>query len=52
MADCPYNNYEEGLLPELSPMETLNLKLGFDDPSKGDSFGFGFWSFCIPLWTP
>ncbi|CAD8213410.1 unnamed protein product [Paramecium pentaurelia] len=47
---CPYNDYEQALLSVEFPFEK-NFFEAFVILEVGDSFGFGFWSLCIPQQT-
>ncbi|CAD8203710.1 unnamed protein product [Paramecium pentaurelia] len=47
---CPYSEYEQALIPVDSPID-FNYFDSFVTLDVGDSFGFGFWSLCIPQQT-
>ncbi|CAD8174765.1 unnamed protein product [Paramecium pentaurelia] len=47
---CPYSGYEQALIPVDSPID-FNYFDSFVTLDVGDSFGFGFWSLCIPQQT-
>ncbi|CAD8104192.1 unnamed protein product [Paramecium sonneborni] len=44
---CPYNEYEQALIPFESQYESNQFD-SLVTLDVGDSFGFGFWSLCIP----
>ncbi|CAD8200405.1 unnamed protein product [Paramecium octaurelia] len=50
--ECLYETYENSLLSQEAPQETHYFNSAGMDFSKGNSFSFGFWSQCIPLWNP
>ncbi|CAD8110877.1 unnamed protein product [Paramecium sonneborni] len=44
---CPYNEYEQALIPLESQFESNQFD-SFVTLDVGESFSFGFWSLCIP----
>ncbi|CAD8119965.1 unnamed protein product [Paramecium sonneborni] len=50
--NCTYESYDSSLLSQDYPQEIQNFNIEQMDLSRGNSFSFGFWSQCIPLWNP